>query len=81
MFTEVVEKQELQVGPVKFVFNQPESIDARVLRFMFSYIPVFVSDWLRRDLGSQKLSLQLRNESLAQTLSKYFFCKRHYTLT
>jgi hypothetical protein len=29
VFTEIVEKREIQLGPVKFVFSQPQNMDAR----------------------------------------------------
>jgi len=35
-------------------------------------LPVLISDWLRKDLGSQKLALQLKNDDIPQTLSDSF---------
>jgi hypothetical protein len=35
-------------------------------------IPVYVSEVMRRDLGSQKLSLQLKNDKLVKSLSDSF---------
>jgi hypothetical protein len=72
VFNEVIEKRSLQVGNVRFNFDLPKEVDARFLRLMFLYIPVLITDWLRRDLGSQKLALQLKNDDLAHTLSEAF---------
>jgi predicted phosphodiesterase len=69
VFTEVTEKREIMVGPIKFRIELPDGFDARLLRLLFLSIPIFISDQLRRDLGSQKLSLQLKNDGLAKTLS------------
>ena len=72
IFKEVIENRNLQVGNVKFKFDIPDKADARLLRMIFLHIPVIISDWVRRDLGSQKLALQLRNDELAQSLSDSF---------
>jgi hypothetical protein len=50
----------------------PAKFDARFLRMFFLTIPVLVSELLRRDLGSQKLFLQLKNDELAKSLSDTF---------
>src|SRR3979411_1862566 len=57
---------------MKFRFDLPETADARILRLIFLHTPGYISDIIRRDLGSQKLALQLRNEELARTLSDSF---------
>jgi hypothetical protein len=71
-FKEITEKRTIQIGPMKYNLDLPESVDTRLLRLIFLYIPVYISDVLRRHLGSQKLALQLRNEELADTLSESF---------
>ena len=80
VFKEITERRTLQVGPIKFTFDLPETLDARLLRILFVHIPIIISDLVRRDLGSQKLALQLRNDDLAKTLSSRF-CKLHFTRT
>lgn len=72
VFKEVVEKQELDIGPMKFKLYLPPNIDARELRLIFLSIPIYISNQLRRDLGSQKLAMQLRKDELAKTLSDSF---------
>jgi hypothetical protein len=72
VFKEITERQTIQIGPMKFVFDLPKELDARLLRLIFVHIPVFISNLVRRDLGSQKLALQLRNDGLARTLSDSF---------
>jgi len=71
-FKEIIEKREIQLGSVKFKFDLPKDIDARVVRIIFLHIPIVISDIVRRDLGSEKLAVQLRNENLASTLSDLF---------
>jgi hypothetical protein len=72
LFKEIVEKRTLQIGPVTFKINLPDTLDARILRLIFLHIPVYITDVVRRDLGSQKLALQLRNNGIAKTLSESF---------
>jgi hypothetical protein len=72
VFKEITERRSLQIGSMKFDFDLPDDLDTRLLRIIFLLIPVFISDMLRRDLGSQKLALQLRNDKLARTLSDSF---------
>jgi hypothetical protein len=70
LFKEIVEKREIEVGRIKFVLElSDDALDARVLRMIFVSIPVAVTDWLRKDLGSAKLALQLKNDGIPQTLS------------
>lgn len=71
-FKEIIEERQIQFGNVRLEVALPEKVDARLLRMIFLSIPVFVSEMLRRDLGSQKLALQLKNDSLAPTLSDSF---------
>jgi hypothetical protein len=71
-FKEVIEEREIEVGGTKLKIELPEKVDARVIRSMFLTIPVLISELLRRDLGSQKLALQLKNDALATTLSDQF---------
>ena len=72
LFKEIIEKRKIQIGPMQFEIDLPEAIDVRLLRLMFVAIPVSITDLLRRDLGSQKLALQLRNSALPKTLSEHF---------
>jgi hypothetical protein len=72
VFKEIVSKRELEIGDIKFNLDLPPTLDARVLRMILLSIPVYISDWVRRDLGSQKLALQLRNDDIPQTLSDAF---------
>ena len=72
LFKEVIERREIEVGNLKFKIELPKDIDARILRIIFVHIPVLVSDLLRRDLGSAKLAMQLKNDEIAQTLSDSF---------
>ncbi len=57
---------------MKFKLELPEKVDSKLLRMIFLSIPVAISDLLRRDLGSQKLALQLRNDDIASTMSDSF---------
>lgn len=72
VFKNVIEKRRLQIGDLNLELELPEKLDARFLRMFFLTIPVYTSDVMRRDLGSQKLSLQLKNDSLATSLSDHF---------
>src|SRR5229473_1989984 len=60
------------IGSMKFKLELPEKVDSKLLRMIFLSIPVAISDLLRRDLGSQKLALQLRNDDIASTMSDSF---------
>ncbi|WP_198164231.1 hypothetical protein, partial [Bradyrhizobium jicamae] len=71
-FKEIIETRELRIGNMKLVVELPEKVDARTIRLIFLNIPVIVSEMVRRDLGSQKLTLQLKNDTLAQSLSDSF---------
>lgn len=62
LFHDLIDERVISVGHFHFVLSLPDSIKASVLRRMFLNIPLIVSHFLRRDLGSQKLSMQLRNE-------------------
>src|SRR5262249_66612 len=72
VFKEVIDQRKIEIGNMKFTIELPDKIDARLLRLIFLSIPVAVSDILRRDLGSQKLAMQLRADSVAGTLSDAF---------
>ena len=72
LFQEIIDKREVDIGPLKFRLFLPEKFDARFIRRLFVTIPVYISDLLRRDLGSQKLALQLKNDELAKSLSDSF---------
>jgi hypothetical protein len=72
IFKDIIESKELDLGGLKFDVMLPERVNDRMLRFMFLTIPVIVASWMRRDLGSQKLSLQLRNALLAPSLSERY---------
>ncbi|WP_338156393.1 metallophosphoesterase [Bradyrhizobium elkanii] len=71
-FKDSIESREIRLGPMKLLIDLPEKADARAFRMIFLTIPVVVSELVRRDLGSQKLALQLRNENLASSLSASF---------
>jgi hypothetical protein len=71
-FKDIIEVRELRIGGTKIHLDLPDKIDARTVRSIFLKIPVVISEILRRDLGSPKLSLQLRNDSLAGSLSDSF---------
>jgi hypothetical protein len=71
-FKDIIEVRELQIGGTKIHIDLPDKIDARTVRSIFLKIPVVISEILRRDLGSPKLSLQLRNDTLAESLSDSF---------
>jgi hypothetical protein len=53
VFKQVTENREINVGPIKFRVQLPENVDTRVLRLLFLSIPLYISDQLRRDLGSR----------------------------
>lgn len=72
LFQEAFEKREIEIGNVRFRIELPVDLDARVLRLLFIHIPVMISDWVRKDLGSQKLALQLKNDDIPQSLSDSF---------
>ncbi|WP_136624206.1 hypothetical protein [Bradyrhizobium centrolobii] len=72
VFKNVIEKRRLQIGDLNLELDFPAKLDARFLRMFFLMIPVYTSDVMRRDLGSQKLSLQLKNDGLAKSLSDQF---------
>lgn len=72
VFKNAIEKRQLQIGDMILEIDLPAKLDARILRMFFLTIPVYVSELLRRDLGSQKLQLQLKNEQLARSLSDSF---------
>ncbi|UYO41489.1 metallophosphoesterase [Rhodopseudomonas palustris] len=71
-FAKVIEEREIQLGNVHLILELPPKVDARLLRMIFLSIPIYISDLLRRDLGSQKLALQLKNDALVSTLSDSF---------
>ena len=71
-FKEITEKRQIEIGPVRFELDLPDNVDAKALRVLFVHIPVLISDWVRRDLGSQKLALQLKNNDIPETLSDAF---------
>jgi len=72
VFKTVIERRKLEFGDMSFEVQLPAKFDARFLRMFFLTIPVLVSELLRRDLGSQKLFLQLKNDELAKSLSDTF---------
>jgi hypothetical protein len=72
VFKNVIEKRRLEIGDMNFEIELPPKVDARLLRMFFLSIPVYISEVMRRDLGSQKLSLQLKNDGLAKSLSDSF---------
>jgi hypothetical protein len=72
VFKTVIERRKLEFGEMSFEVQLPAKFDARFLRMFFLTIPVLVSELLRRDLGSQKLFLQLKNDELAKSLSDTF---------
>jgi hypothetical protein len=63
LFHDLIDKRELSIGHFRFILSFPDSVKATILRRMFLNIPLIVSHFLRRDLGSQKLMVQLRNET------------------
>jgi hypothetical protein len=71
-FKEIIEVRELEMAGTKIKIELPDKVDARLIRSIFLSIPIAISELLRRDLGSQKLALQLRNDSLAATLSDHY---------
>lgn len=71
-FKDSIESREIHLGPMKLLIDLPEKADARAFRMIFLTIPVVVSELVRRDLGSQKLALQLKNDALAPSLSADF---------
>lgn len=71
-FKDIIEVRELEIAGTKIHLDLPEKIDARTVRSIFLTIPVVISEILRKDLGSPKLSMQLKNDSLADSLSDAF---------
>ena len=71
-FKTAIEMRRVQIGDMIFEVELPEKVDARFLRMFFLAIPVYISELIRRDLGSQKLALQLKNDNLAKSLSDSF---------
>ena len=72
LIKEIVDKRTIAIGNVTFKFDLPAMLDAKLLRLMFLNIPVYITDVVRGDLGSQKLALQLKNDKIPQTLSDAF---------
>jgi hypothetical protein len=72
VFKNVIERRKLEIGDLSFEIELPQKFDARFLRMFFLTVTVIVSELLRRDLGSQRLVLQLRNDSRAKSLSDAF---------
>lgn len=71
-FKDIIDVRELEIGGTKIHLDLPEKIDARTVRSIFLNIPVVISEIVRKDLGSQKLSLQLKNDELAHSLTDSF---------
>lgn len=60
-FHETLEKGELKIGDVVCKLVVPENVNKRFLRLMFLGIPQVVGDYIRRDLGTEKLEQELKN--------------------
>jgi 3',5'-cyclic AMP phosphodiesterase CpdA len=71
-FRDSIEAKGFEIGSLKFKIDLPKELDSRILRLLFLNIPLVVSHWLRRDLGTQKLSLQLKNGGLAKSIPEAF---------
>lgn len=71
LFQAVFDKEILEVGSLKYRLDRP-SIRPGVLRKLFLTIPLIVSYFLRRDLGSQKLEVQLRDIHASGSLTAAF---------
>jgi hypothetical protein len=71
-FRDVMETNEFQLGELKYRIVLPPEVTATVVRFMFLCIPVIISNVLRNDLGSHKLSMQLRSDEIPLSLSARF---------
>jgi hypothetical protein len=71
-FRDIVEEREFSIGSTKYQVKLPAKLSAGLLRFLFLCIPVIVSSALRNDLGTQKLSLLLRDRKLQLTLGASF---------
>lgn len=71
-FRDIIEVRELEIAGTKVHLDLPNKVDARTVRAIFLKIPVVISELLRRDLGSPKLALQLKNDDLATSLSDSF---------
>ena len=71
-FRDSVEAKGFEIGSLKFRIDLPKELDGRMLRPLFLGIPIAVTQWLRRDLGTQKLNLQLKNGDLAKSVPEAF---------
>ena len=50
---------EFKIGETRFSFDLKGKIDGKMLRLLLMYIPAYMSSFVRLDVGSEKLSLQL----------------------
>ena len=72
LFRDLLETPVIQVGPMRFTLILPEQTPNEYLRLLFSGIPTAISHWVRNDLGSQKLEMQLRKDELATSITSQF---------
>jgi hypothetical protein len=72
LFETLLGDEQVVVGPLKFQLNLPREVKSTVLRILFINIPLLISLLLRKDLGSQKLAVQLKKNELATSMTVEF---------
>ena len=72
LFETLLGDEQIVVGPLKFQLKLPPEVKATVLRILFLNIPLLVSLLLRKDLGSQKLAVQLKENERAASMTVEF---------
>jgi predicted phosphodiesterase len=72
LFRDFIETKELTAGGLKFKLGGLEKLTVPMIRLLFIAIPVVISQFLRADLGSQKLSVLLRDENLSADSASAF---------
>ncbi len=71
LFQTLFDKDFLEIGTLRLRLNRPD-IRPGVLRRLFLAIPLIMSHFVRRDLGSPKLELQLKDVGAAQSITAAF---------
>ncbi|MGD1015669.1 MAG: metallophosphoesterase [Roseiarcus sp.] len=72
LFDSLIQDKELSVGNMQFTLAFPEKMENRFARTILVNLPLVVSQFLRGDLGSQKLAAQLKNDSIAISTAAAF---------
>jgi hypothetical protein len=71
-FETLLGERELDIGLLKYKLSLPNNVKSRLLRMLFLNIPLIISHLMRKDLGSPKLSVQLKKDEMADSMSVAF---------